>query len=68
MTKTPSISMPITTQTKVTDVLNYVMLQYPDLPLNHKTILITVNEELASPDTVVKANDTVAFLPHIGGG
>jgi molybdopterin converting factor small subunit len=31
-------------------------------------VLITINHEMASPDTVLRANDTVSFLPHIGGG
>ncbi|MDY6912184.1 MAG: MoaD/ThiS family protein [Chloroflexota bacterium] len=68
VTKTDSIDMPISKETRVTDALEYVRDWYPDLPLDEGTILITVNQEMASPDRVLRANDTVLFLPHIGGG
>ena len=68
VTKTDSIDMPITEKTRVTDALEYVRQQYPELPLDQETLLITVNHEQASPDTVLKPNDTVSFLPAIGGG
>jgi molybdopterin converting factor small subunit len=63
VTKTDSIDMPITEKTRVTDAL-----EYPELPLDQETLLITVNHEQASPDTMLKPNDTVSFLPAIGGG
>ncbi|MFZ5479193.1 MAG: MoaD/ThiS family protein [Myxococcota bacterium] len=34
-----------------------------DLP-----VAFAVNEEMARPDTVLRAGDEVAFLPPIGGG
>jgi molybdopterin converting factor small subunit len=68
VTKTDSIDMPITEKTRVTDALEYVRQRYPELPLDQETLLITVNHEQASPDTVLKPNDTVSFLPAIGGG
>jgi molybdopterin converting factor small subunit len=68
ITKTDSIHMPITERTCLTDALEYVRQRYPDLPLDKKTVLITVNQEQASLDTMLKPNDTVSFLPSIGGG
>ena len=68
VTKTDSIDMPISEQTRVTDALEYVRDQYPDLPLDDGTVLITINQEMASPERVLRDNDTVLFLPHIGGG
>jgi molybdopterin converting factor small subunit len=68
VTKTDSIDMPITEKTRVTDALEYVRQRYPKLPLDQETLLITVNHEQASPDTMLKPNDTVSFLPAIGGG
>jgi molybdopterin converting factor small subunit len=62
------MDMPITKSTRVNDALEYVRYRYPDLPLEDGMVLITVNHEMASPDTVLRANDTVSFLPHIGGG
>ena len=67
-TKTDSIHMPITEKTSVTDALEYVRQQYPDLPLAKETVLITVNQEIASLDTMLRVNDVVLFLPFISGG
>ncbi|MCP4551822.1 MAG: MoaD/ThiS family protein [Bacteroidetes bacterium] len=50
------------------DVLEYVRGRYPDLPLDEKMILMIVNQGMTSPDTILKRNDTVSFLPAIGGG
>ncbi len=68
ITKTSSIDMPISEKTIVADVLEYVRCRYPDLPLDEKMILMIVNQGMTSPDTILKRNDTVSFLPAIGGG
>jgi len=52
----------------VIDALEYVRSRYPELPLDLEAIIITVNHEQASLDTVLKPDDTVSFLPSIGGG
>ena len=63
-----SINMPIAEETCVNDALEYVRNRYPGLQLEEGLVLITVNQEIASLDRVLKANDTVLFLPHISGG
>jgi molybdopterin converting factor small subunit len=68
VTKVDSIDMPITEKARVADALEYVRHGYPELPLDQETVLITVNQEQASLDTMLKPNDTVSFLPSIGGG
>jgi molybdopterin converting factor small subunit len=68
VTKTNSIDMPINERTRVNDALEYVRQRYPELHLDEGTVLITVNHEIASRDRVLKASDTVSFLPYIGGG
>ena len=68
VTKTDSINMPITEKTSVTDALEYVRHRYPDLRLDKGMVLVTINQEMASLDTVLRENDTVGFLPHISGG
>jgi len=60
--------MPITEKTSVNDALEYVRHKYPGLYLKEGTILITVNQEMASLDRVLRANDTVSFLPFLSGG
>jgi molybdopterin converting factor small subunit len=68
VTKTDNIFMPITEKTSVTDALEYVKRQYPGLHLDKGMVLVTVNQEMASLDTLLRGNDTVGFLPHISGG
>jgi len=68
VTKTDSIDMPITEKTSVNDALEHVRQQYPALYLDDGTILITVNQEIASLDRILRANDTISFLPFISGG
>jgi molybdopterin converting factor small subunit len=68
VTGTDGIDMPITAKTRVTDALEYVRQRYPDLHLDEGMVLITVNQEITSLDRVLRANDTVSFLPFISGG
>jgi molybdopterin converting factor small subunit len=69
VTNIESINMPITAgKTRVNDALAYVREKYPDLHLDEARILIAVNLEMASPDKILKDNDTISFLPLIGGG
>ena len=60
--------MPITETTCVNDALEYIRQLYPDLPLDKKAVLVTVNQEMASFETPLKENDIVLFIPFIGGG
>ncbi len=68
VTKTDAIDMPITERTRVNDALEYVRRQYPELHLDEGMIVITVNQEIASSDRILRANDILSFLPIIGGG
>ncbi len=68
VTKTDSLDMPISKKTRVNDALEYVRERYPELHLEESAVLITVNQEVASPERILKANDTISFLPFISGG
>jgi len=68
LTKTEGIDMPVTDRMMVNDVLEYVRNRYPALNLDEEMILITVNQKIAPLDRVLRANDTVSFLPFISGG
>jgi molybdopterin converting factor small subunit len=68
VTKAHSLDIPISEKTRVNDALEYIRHRYPDLSLDEGMIVITVNQEVASLDRILKANDTVLFLPLIGGG
>jgi molybdopterin converting factor small subunit len=68
LASTDGIVMPITGRTTVNDALGYVRQKYPALSLEDGMILATVNLENSPLDRVLKENDSVSFLPIIGGG
>ncbi|HEX7476042.1 MAG TPA: MoaD/ThiS family protein, partial [Dehalococcoidales bacterium] len=63
-----SVLMPVVARTCAGDALNFTKSKYPGLPLDEDKILITVNQEVVPPDHILKSNDTVCFIPGIGGG
>ena len=67
-TNTYGIEMPISEKTKVSDVVEYIRHNYPGLPMDNGTVHVIVNQELASLDRILQANDKIAFLPTIHGG
>jgi molybdopterin converting factor small subunit len=68
LTKANRIEMPIQEDTTVRNALDHVRRSYPSLNLEEGMILITVNLEIALPDRILKDDDTISFLPIIGGG
>lgn len=68
VTKKDAVNIPFKKEMRVSDVLELVKNLYPDLHLDAGVIFVTVNQEKASLDRLLRANDTVSFLPHISGG
>ncbi len=68
LTGTDFIEMPVMDKTSVKDAVDFVRKRYPDFVLDEGTVIITVNHEKATRNTVLKNNDTVELLPFIGGG
>ncbi len=68
ITKIDKVSLPFSREMCVRDALGRLGQRYPALPLDVHSLLITVNHEVASMDKLLKPNDIVCFLPHIGGG
>lgn len=66
--KIEKVYMPITEKTIARDVLEYIRQLYPELLLDEKSIHPMVNHELVPLDRLIKSNDIVCILPHIGGG
>ena len=62
------IRVPIPRETRVNDLLCTVRKRYPQLPLNDDAILLTVNDRVATGEQILEPEDTICFLPHIGGG
>lgn len=67
-TGTDRIEVPITGKSRVDDVLEYVRGKYPQLELEEGMVLVTVNQEIAPRDQVLKPDDIISFLPFISGG
>ncbi len=68
LTKTSEIQIPLTKDGRVSDIFIYLMDCYPDLPLNEEGVLVTVNNEAANMNHALKPDDSITFLPHVGGG
>ena len=62
------IEMPVTARSRVDDALDYVRNKYPQLQLDEGMVLVTVNQEIAPRDQVLKPDDIISFLPFISGG
>jgi molybdopterin converting factor small subunit len=63
-----SISMPLGEKDLAKDVLCFLREKFPEMDLDEKKLHIVVNHEVVSPERVLKANETVCLIPHIGGG
>lgn len=68
VTKKDSVNIPITGEMTVKDILEFVKNLYPNLNLDEEMLFVTVNQEKASLDRLLSADDTISFLPHISGG
>lgn len=58
----------ITTEPITVNELKSLLLEkYPNLPsLEHS--IVAINEEYSDEQTVIKSEDTVAFIPPVSGG
>ncbi|WP_026671896.1 molybdopterin converting factor subunit 1 [Alkalihalobacterium bogoriense] len=52
----------------VNDVIEQITKQFPAIEAELANSMIAVNEELVERTTIVKENDTVAFIPPVSGG
>lgn len=50
----------------VEQIKEWMETQYPQISLQH--VMTAINEEFATETMVVKAGDTIAFIPPISGG
>ncbi len=66
--KKREIHVPLTENGRVRDVFSYLKDYFPDLPLNEDDVLVTVNDKASGMNHILRADDHVVFLPHVGGG
>ena len=68
VTRTRRIDIQLKKGKRVNDVLSRVKDLYPDLSLKEDSYLVTVNNQVTDKEQILKANDRVSLIPHIGGG
>ena len=68
LTQTSEVEVALNGQARVGDVFSHIRNCYPHLKLYEEDLLITVNSRVSTMDQDLNPDDTLAFLPHIGGG
>ena len=68
LTRAGEVKVPLPGETRVDDLLRHLNERYPGLLLNPEDFIVSVNDQMSGPDQILKANDNIAILPHIGGG
>lgn len=64
------MSVPLDGGKKVSDLVRVLDKEYPAMAelVHKKKVLISVNQEIAHPETVIQEGDEVALLPPFAGG
>jgi len=62
------IQVSVAEERRVTDVLRYIQACYPGIPLYKSALLVTIKNQVSDFEQVLKNNDHISFMPHIGGG
>lgn len=68
LTRKDQIQIPLSKETRVSDLLGYIRANYPELSLNEEALMITVNNQVSKLDRILEPDDKISFIPHIGGG
>lgn len=62
------IRVPLSGAMQVSDLFLYIKHSHPELTVSKNTHLITINDQVSRLDMPLKADDTIALIPLIGGG
>ena len=65
---TSVVEMPVTGYSTVRDVLDYVNKKYPKLAISTNSMFIVIDHQIVTLDRALRADDTIEFIPAIGGG
>ncbi|RLC31727.1 MAG: hypothetical protein DRH37_02415 [Deltaproteobacteria bacterium] len=68
--KTDKVRVRFPQNRKVADVFEYLLNCYPDLAvsLKRENVLVTVNNRKSDLNRRLEPDDSITFLPHVGGG
>ena len=62
------IKIPLLKESRVNDLLCHLKNRYPELSLSESDYIVSINDRMSRPNQILKANDVIAIVPHIGGG
>lgn len=68
LAKADKIKIPLMEESRVNDLLSYLKEKHPELSLSGDEFIVSVNDRVSDPDQILKADDNIAIVPHIGGG
>lgn len=68
VTRREQMDVPLEDNGRVEDLILHLSLCFPRLRLSSGDLMITVNDQVSAFSRPLKQSDTVAILPHIGGG
>lgn len=65
-----SLSLDVVNGQQVKDLVGAIEIDYPEIGelIQKKKVLVSVNQEIAHEDTVIKESDEIALLPPFAGG
>jgi molybdopterin synthase catalytic subunit len=63
-----SVQIELDEPATVADLLKMISIQYPNMELSLKSILVSVNHEYAEREQLLKSNNEVALFPPVSGG
>jgi molybdopterin converting factor small subunit len=65
-----SLSLPLADRGRVREMVDLIDAMYPPIGelLRKKKVLVSVNQEIAHDDVIIKEDDEVALLPPFAGG
>jgi molybdopterin synthase sulfur carrier subunit len=67
LTGQSSISLPLVAGAQVSDLLQVITKQFPDVG-RIRSLMVAVNGEYAEPNQLLSAKDEVALIPPVSGG
>ncbi len=65
-----SLSLDLANGQQIKDLVGAIEIDYPEIGelIQEKKVLVSVNQEIAHEDTVIKESDEIALLPPFAGG
>jgi molybdopterin converting factor small subunit len=68
VTRINEVEIFLRSDARVSDLVRHIKRTYPDLHLSQDDVAVSINDRVSTVNHPLHSDDTVAFLPHIGGG